>query len=137
MFGRPEHTRHVQPNVLVVRVQPNDGISLRFEVKVPGAVHELTPTREIAAVEMDFTYSEAFGESVAPAYGTLLLDVMIGDATLFTRSDEVEAAWRLIDPLIDYWDTNPPAQMPTYPAGSWGPTEATELLGRDGFRWRE
>jgi glucose-6-phosphate 1-dehydrogenase len=137
MFGGPQHTRHVQPNVLVVRVQPNDGIALRFEVKVPGAVHELTPTREITSVEMDFTYAEAFGETTAPAYGTLLLDVMIGDATLFTRSDEVDAAWRLIDPLIEHWEQNPPAAMPTYAAGSWGPSEANDLLARDGYRWRE
>src|SRR5215208_5336227 len=136
MFGSPEHTRHMQPNVLVVRVQPNDGISLRFQVKVPGAVHELTPTREITSVEMDFTYSEAFGETVAPAYETLLLDVMIGDATLFTRSDEVEAAWQLIDPLIEFWESNPPAKMPTYAAGAWGPNEAEEFLDRDGFAWR-
>ena len=78
-----------------MRVQPNEGISLNFEVKVPGAAVALTSNIEIAPVDMEFNYAEAFGEVAAPAYETLLLDVMIGEATLFTRSDEVEAAWRV------------------------------------------
>ena len=86
---------------------------------------------------MKFNYADAFGESAAPAYETLLLDVMIGEATLFTRSDEVEAAWRVIDPLIDYWDAHKPKRMPTYAAGSWGPREADELIEKDGTEWRE
>ena len=77
-----------------MRVQPNEGVSLNFEVKVPGAAVALTQNIEVAPVDMDFTYAEAFGETAAPAYETLLLDVMIGEMTLFTRSDEVEAAWR-------------------------------------------
>lgn len=127
----------LRPNTLVMRVQPNEGVSLNFEVKVPGAAVQLTSNIEIAAVDMDFDYTSAFGEIAAPAYETLLLDIMIGEATLFTRSDEVEAAWRVIDPLIKYWETNRPKRMPTYAAGSWGPREADELIERDGMEWRE
>jgi glucose-6-phosphate 1-dehydrogenase len=92
----------MRPNTLVMRVQPNEGVSLNFEVKVPGAAVAMTSNIEIAPVDMQFNYAEAFGEVAAPAYETLLLDVMIGEATLFTRSDEVEAAWRVVDPLIQY-----------------------------------
>ncbi len=136
MFGQKTRSG-LEPNVLVMRVQPNEGISLHFEVKVPGAAVALTSEIEVAPVDMDFTYSDVFGETAAPAYETLLLDVMIGEATLFTRSDEVEAAWRVVDPLIQYWEQNPPDQMPTYQAGTWGPREADELIGEDGVRWRE
>ena len=136
MFGHKTGAE-IEPSTLIMRVQPNEGISLRFEVKVPGAARALTPKIEVAPVEMDFTYAEAFGETAAPAYETLLLDVMIGNATLFARSDEVEAAWKVVDPLLDYWQKNPPAEMPTYAAGSWGPKEAAELLDEEGFRWRE
>ncbi|HKO16697.1 MAG TPA: glucose-6-phosphate dehydrogenase [Gemmatimonadaceae bacterium] len=136
MFGH--QTREVlRPNTLVMRVQPDEGVNLNFEVKVPGAAVALTSEIEVAPVDMDFTYDEVFGETSAPAYETLLLDVMIGEATLFTRSDEVEAAWRVIDPLIDYWDRHPPEQMPTYAAGTWGPREADELITSDRVRWRE
>ena len=135
MFG--EDTGAMRPNTLVMRVQPNEGISLNFEVKVPGAAVALTSNIEIAPVDMTFNYAEAFGEVSAPAYETLLLDVMIGEATLFTRSDEVEAAWRVIDPLITYWEANKPKRMPTYAAGSWGPREADELIEKDGVEWRE
>jgi len=135
MFGHRTR-REMRPNTLVMRVQPNEGVSLNFEVKVPGAAAQLTSEVEVAAVDMDFTYDEAFGEHAAPAYETLLLDVMLGEATLFTRSDEVEAAWRVIDPLIRYWETNPPDQMATYAAGTWGPREADELIAQDG-EWRD
>jgi glucose-6-phosphate 1-dehydrogenase len=135
MFG--SGSEGLRPNTLVMRVQPNEGISLNFEVKVPGAAVALTSNIEIAAVDMKFNYADAFGESAAPAYETLLLDVMIGEATLFTRSDEVEAAWRMIDPLIDYWESHAPKRMPTYAAGSWGPREADELIEKDGTEWRE
>jgi glucose-6-phosphate 1-dehydrogenase len=127
----------VAPNVLAMRVQPNDGITLRFEAKVPGAALQLTPEIEVASVDMDFNYAEAFHTEAAPAYETLLLDCMLGDATLFTRSDEVEIGWRITDPLLEHWERHPPAKMPSYAAGSWGPGEADELLHRDGFRWRE
>ena len=136
MFG--QQTRDtLRPNTLVMRVQPNEGVSLNFEVKVPGAAVALTSAIEIAPVGMEFDYAEAFGEVSAPAYETLLLDVMIGEATLFTRSDEVEAAWRVVDPLIQYWESHKPKRMPTYAAGSWGPREADELIEEDGVEWRE
>ncbi|MDB4878292.1 MAG: glucose-6-phosphate 1-dehydrogenase [Gemmatimonadetes bacterium] len=135
MFGETSGT--MRPNTLVLRVQPNEGISLNFEVKVPGAAVALTSNVEIAPVDMEFNYAEAFGEVAAPAYETLLLDVMIGEATLFTRSDEVEAAWRVVDPLLRYWEGNKPKRMPTYAAGSWGPREADELIEQDGVEWRE
>ena len=135
MFG--QSSRELRPNTLVMRVQPNEGVSLNFEVKVPGAAVALTSNIEIAPVDMTFDYAEAFGEVAAPAYETLLLDVMIGEATLFTRSDEVEAAWRVVDPLIQYWETHPPKRMPTYASGSWGPREADELLEKDAGEWRE
>ncbi|MEO7455528.1 MAG: glucose-6-phosphate dehydrogenase, partial [Gemmatimonadaceae bacterium] len=107
-----------------------------FEVKVPGAAVALTQHLEVAPVDMDFSYAEAFGETAAPAYETLLLDVMIGEMTLFTRSDEVEAAWKIIDPLLNFWEANKANPMPTYPAGSWGPAEADHLLALTGARWR-
>jgi glucose-6-phosphate 1-dehydrogenase len=142
-FRRPPHLMFggaamegMQPNTLVMRVQPNEGMSLSFEAKVPGAATALTSHIEVASVQMDFAYSDAFGETTAPAYETLLLDVMIGEATLFTRSDEVEGQWRIVDPLIRYWEANPPKQIETYPAGSNGPDSAAELIGRDGAAWR-
>ncbi|MGH7619442.1 MAG: glucose-6-phosphate dehydrogenase, partial [Gemmatimonadaceae bacterium] len=135
MFG--QSGGDLRPNTLVMRVQPNEGVSLNFEVKVPGAAVALTSAIEISPVDMRFDYAEAFGEVAAPAYETLLLDVMIGEATLFTRSDEVEAAWRVVDPLIQYWEKNAPKRMPTYAAGSWGPREADELIEKDGVEWRE
>jgi glucose-6-phosphate 1-dehydrogenase len=122
------------PSVLVMRVQPDEGISLRFHVKTPGAANQLTPEFEITPVDMDFSYDEAFGDEAPPAYQTLLLDCMLGDATLFTRSDEVEVAWQTIDPLIHYYqDRRLP--VPQYAAGSWGPKEADELLAASGTRW--
>ncbi len=135
MFG--ETNQGMRPNTLVLRVQPNEGISLNFEVKVPGAAVAMTSNVEIAPVDMEFNYAEAFGEVAAPAYETLLLDVMIGEATLFTRSDEVDAAWRVVDPLLQYWEGHKPKRMPTYAAGSWGPREADELIEQDGVEWRE
>ena len=138
MFGG-ESKEHgaLQPNVLVMRVQPNEGVSLNFEVKVPGAAVAMTQHVEVAPVDMDFSYAEAFGETAAPAYETLLLDVMIGEATLFTRSDEVEAAWKIIDPVLNYWKEHPAKPMPTYPAGSWGPKEADELIAQCDATWRD
>lgn len=124
------------PSTLVMRVQPDEGISLRFNVKTPGAENELTPTLEIAPVDMDFSYAEAFGAETPPAYQTLLLDIMIGDQTLFTRSDEVEAAWQLIDPLLRYLERRQPPDIPMYPGGSWGPPEADALIRGAHSRWR-
>jgi glucose-6-phosphate 1-dehydrogenase len=137
LMFRHETREQIAPNVLTLRIQPNEGASLSFQVKAPGAAYQLSHGIEVAPVAMDFMYKEAFGDSNPPAYETLLLDVMLGDATLFTRSDEVEAAWRVIDPLIEYWDRHPPAQMPTYAVGSWGPPEADLLVESLGARWRE
>lgn len=124
------------PSVLVMRVQPDEGISLRFHVKTPGAANQLTPNFEISPVEMEFSYSEAFGGESPPAYQTLLLDCMMGDATLFTRSDEVEVAWQVIDPLLHYFENQPVSSLPQYEAGTWGPAEADQLLERAGTKWR-
>jgi glucose-6-phosphate 1-dehydrogenase len=135
MFGQSE-LEEKWPSVLVMRVQPDEGISLRFHVKTPGTENQLTPEFEISPVEMDFSYAKAFGRETPPAYQTLLLDCMIGDATLFTRSDEVEVAWQVIDPLLQYLEKNPVSSLPQYPAGSWGPTEADQLLERSGTKWR-
>ncbi len=126
----------VRANVLVMRIQPNDGIALRFEVKTPGVAYELEPGLETSRVDMDFSYAEAFGEDVPPAYETLLLDCFLGDQTLFTRSDEVDMQWSVIDPLLEYWERRADRQIPTYEAGTWGPKEADELVARDGHVWR-
>jgi glucose-6-phosphate 1-dehydrogenase len=135
MFGGAAQ-QALQPNTLVMRVQPNEGVSLSFEAKVPGAATALTSDIEVASVEMDFSYAQAFGETTAPAYETLLLDVMIGEATLFTRSDEVEAAWRIVDPILKFWETNPPRSIENYPAGTNGPDGAIDLAARDKVKWR-
>lgn len=126
----------LRPNVLVIRIQPDDGISLRFEVKTPGVAYEIQPGVEISPVNMEFCYAEAFGEDIPPAYETLLLDCMIGDQTLFTRSDEVDMQWTVIDPLLSFWASRADRQIPTYEAGTWGPKEADVLLARDGHVWR-
>jgi glucose-6-phosphate 1-dehydrogenase len=138
MFGGEvkEHGE-LQPNTLVMRVQPNEGISLNFEVKVPGAAVAMTQHVEVAPVDMDFSYAEAFGETAAPAYETLLLDVMIGEMTLFTRSDEVEAAWKIIDPVLNYHEQHRADPLPAYPAGTWGPPAADRLIQECGAEWRE
>jgi glucose-6-phosphate 1-dehydrogenase len=130
MFPIPED-HVIESNTLAIRVQPKEGISLRFEVKVPGVEVNM------ASVDMDFSYAEAFGELEHEAYETLLLDCMLGEATLFTRADEVEAAWAVVDPIIDFWANKRPDHFPNYPAGSWGPTVADEFIAREGTKWRE
>ena len=130
MFPLPEGET-IEPNTLAIRVQPKEGIALRFEVKVPGIEVKM------ASVDMDFGYAEAFGDLDHDAYETLLLDCMLGEATLFTRSDEVEAAWGVVDPIIDYWTNKRPDHFPNYPAGTWGPTVADEFIAREGAKWRE
>ncbi len=119
------------PNTLSMRIQPNEGISLRFEAKMPGA--ELR-TR---TVEMDFSYGSSFGVATADAYHRLLLDCMLGDQTLFTRADEVEEAWRVVTPALAAWDAPAdPSTIPQYEAGTWEPAEAEHLINNDGRRWR-
>jgi glucose-6-phosphate 1-dehydrogenase len=123
--------KQCNPNVLALRIQPNEGISLRFDVKTPGS------SLRTRSVDMDFRYDTAFGQPQTEAYSRLLVDCMLGDQTLFTRGDEVEASWRLLTPLLHAWEApaNPDA-IPLYEAGSWGPVEAELLLNRDGRNWR-
>ncbi len=118
-------------NVLTMRIQPNEGIAMRFEVKMPGA------DLRSRSVEMDFSYGSSFGVTGGEAYDRLLLDCMMGDQTLFTRSDEVEAAWRVVTPALSVWESpTDPATIPQYEAGTWEPSEAELLINRDGRRWR-
>ncbi len=121
----------LEPNVLSIRIQPNEGISLRFGAKVPG------PAMQVRPVHMDFLYGTAFGGVQREAYERLLLDCMLGDSTLFTRRDEVEASWAIITPIIEGWQAGPPPSFPNYAAGTWGPQEAEQLIARDapGRRW--
>jgi len=123
--------KQANPNVLVLRIQPNEGISMRFDVKTPGTSLRTRP------VDMDFRYDTAFGKPNTDAYSRLLIDCMLGDQTLFTRGDEVEASWKVITPLLEVWDQpSPPESIPLYEAGSWGPVESEILLNQDGRRWR-
>lgn len=119
----------VAPNVLTIRIQPDEGIAIRFAAKVPGA------TTRLRTVRMDFFYGASFGEAGPDAYERLLLDAMLGDPTLFARRDEVETAWALMQPILDGWAEG---RSPTvfYEAGTWGPREANMLIERDGRQWR-
>jgi len=119
------------PNTLTLCIQPDEGIHLNFQAKLPDSSHE---TRD---VDMEFSYSKAFGEQQIPeAYERLLLDALNGDPSLFTRSDEIETLWAIIDPLLKGWETSEAPPIVTYPTGSWGPVEAEELLKRDNHVWR-
>jgi glucose-6-phosphate 1-dehydrogenase len=129
LFNRPP-AGPLRPNVLTIRVQPNEGIALEFQTKAPGQAMQIQP------LEMDFGYQESFGQAPPDAYQRLLLDASVGDATLFTRSDEVEAAWEYVSPIIEGCASTDPAAMLQYPAGSWGPKAAEELIAADGNHWR-
>ena len=138
-FRRPPHLmfplpsgHELESNTLAVRIQPRESIALRFEIKVPGI--EMS---RMAPVDMEFDYGAAFGGTDHDAYETLLLDAMLGDATLFTRSDEVEAAWAVVDPILNWWAEQRPSDFPNYAAGTWGPAAADALVGSVGARWRE
>jgi glucose-6-phosphate 1-dehydrogenase len=120
-------TEELGHNQLVIRVQPDEGVTLKFGSKVPGSM------MEVRDVSMDFLYGEAFTESSPEAYERLILDVLLGDSTLFPRNAEVEASWRVIDPLEEFWATHAPQ---LYRAGEWGPTKADDMLRRDGRTWR-
>ncbi|MFD2685054.1 glucose-6-phosphate dehydrogenase [Streptomyces phyllanthi] len=121
-------TEELGENAIVIRVQPDEGMTVRFGSKVPGT------SMEIRDVSMDFAYGESFTESSPEAYERLILDVLLGDANLFPRHLEVEESWRILDPIEEYWDRNGrPAQ---YASGTWGPGEADEMLARDGRSWR-
>jgi glucose-6-phosphate 1-dehydrogenase len=118
------------PNWLVMRVQPEEGISLEFGAKIPG------PTMKLGEVWMDFKYQDYFGTAPSTGYETLIYDVMIGDATLFQRADNIESGWRVVQPVLDTWAAEKPKGFPNYTAGSQGPAEAGELLEKDGRHWR-
>ena len=120
----------IEPNVLAMQVQPDEGITLRFDSKVPGQANQIRP------VTMDFRYNAAFGVESPEAYERLLLDAMLGDSTLFTRSDEVEASWSLITPIHQGWAQDAPPPFPNYEAGTWGPKAADMLLGKEWRSWR-
>jgi glucose-6-phosphate 1-dehydrogenase len=136
-FKKPPHTLFpstngdLTANMLVLFLQPDEGIHWRFEAKVPDTVAKLR------SVDMEFHYEDTFGKSALPdAYERLLLDTMTGDAALFTRADEVETAWGLIDPIAQAWEASPnDTPLPSYEPGSWGPREADELLAREGRKW--
>jgi glucose-6-phosphate 1-dehydrogenase len=132
-FKRAPHivfrNREVEPNRLILNIQPDEGISVSFGAKRPG------PEMNIGNVTMNFSYLEGFGDGARSAYATLLSDCVRGDATLFDRGDSVEAAWSLVDPILDVWSAAKTATVPQYPAGSWGPRESDALLERDGRQW--
>jgi glucose-6-phosphate 1-dehydrogenase len=119
--------RKNNPNVLVIQIQPGEGISLKINCKVPG------PASPIQPVKMDFKYGSYFGTTPPEAYERLICDAILGDPTLFAREDEVFASWKLLSPIFDWWKKDAPAP---YPAGSWGPDAADELLKQDGRHWR-
>ena len=135
MFKRAPHlpfddtsTEELGQNALVIRVQPDEGITLRFGSKVPGN------TMEVRNVSMDFAYGHAFTESSPEAYERLLLDVLLGEPSLFPNSNEVERSWEILDPVIEYWAKH--GKPEPYPAGTWGPESADEMLARTGRHWR-
>ena len=129
LFGEASRAG-IPPNLLVMRIQPDEGIAITFEAKQPG------PAVRVQPVRMDFGYGQGFAEEPPDAYERLLLDVMLGDQTLFTRRDEAEAAWTAVMPILDTWAAGGDGAFPTYEAGSWGPAAADALVEADGFRWR-
>jgi glucose-6-phosphate 1-dehydrogenase len=118
------------PNVLVLKIQPDEGITLTFGAKVPGPINEISP------VKMEFSYVETYGGEPPEAYERLLLDSLLGDATLFTRSDEVQAAWKFTTDILRGWEDTPVHNLPVYEAGTWGPPLADQFIQRDGHQWR-
>jgi glucose-6-phosphate 1-dehydrogenase len=121
----------IQPNLITMRIQPDEGISLRFGAKVP------SPDMTVCPVTMDFSYASAFGTSSANGYERLLLDAMLGDATLFAHRNGVEATWALYTPVLEAWAASPPQHFPNYASGSWGPKQAFDLMARDGRQWQK
>ncbi len=125
-----QNEKKTEHNVLVIRIQPDEGISLRMNCKVPG------PSSPIQPVKMDFRYSSYFGLTPPEAYERLIYDCMLGDGTLFARGDEVLTSWKWITPVLDRWHESAPSDFPNYPSGTWGPQAADEMLARDGREWR-
>jgi glucose-6-phosphate 1-dehydrogenase len=130
LFKRSDAQGQVEPNVLTLRIQPDEGISLKFGAKVPGT------DMQIRSVNMDFFYGSSFVREQPEAYERLLLDCMLGDSTLFTRRDEVEAAWTFVQGILDAWEEEPRELVLNYDSGTWGPQFADEFIWRDGRRWR-
>jgi len=130
LFKRSDAQGQVEPNVLTLRIQPDEGISLKFGAKVPGT------DMQIRSVNMDFFYGSSFVREQPEAYERLLLDCMLGDSTLFTRRDEVEAAWTFVQGILDAWEEEPRELVLSYDSGTWGPQFADEFIWRDGRRWR-
>jgi glucose-6-phosphate 1-dehydrogenase len=118
-------------NQLIMHIAPDEGMTLRFGAKVPGA------QMKVGQVQMAFDYSDYFGVESNTGYEVLLYDGFMGDQTLYQRADMVEAGWAVVDPILDVWKALPPRQFPNYAAGSWGPTEATDIIARDGRSWRK
>lgn len=131
LLFRKTSVEALAPNLLVLHIQPTEGIALRFGAKVPG------PVMQLGSVDMSFQYSDYFGAAPSTGYETLLHDCMIGDATLFQRGDMIEAGWSVVTPLLDVWKALPPRNFPNYASGAWGPHDAEELLRRDGRQWRQ
>src|SRR5205823_3081264 len=131
LFGNPDVCEHIDPNVLTLRIQPDEGIRLRFASKIPG--NDLA----VGSVTMDMNYVETFGGEPPEAYERLLLDAMRGDATLFSRRDAVEASWSWITPVLEHFEQNRPRDFPNYDPGTWGPEGAQELMRRDRRIWCE
>jgi glucose-6-phosphate 1-dehydrogenase len=130
LLFRKTAVQRLASNQLVIRIQPDEGISLSFGAKVPG------PFVRLGTVEMDFHYAQHFGSEPNTGYETLLYDCLAGDATLFNRADNVEVGWTVVEPVLDVWKSMPPASFPNYAAGTPGPQEADELIERDGRKWR-
>ena len=129
--GGRERRKDMHPNHLVLRIQPNEGISLEFNAKVPGTEFK------VSRVRMDFDYDDYFDKSTTSSgYETLIYDCLCGDAMLFKRADNIEVCWELLQPILDVWQALPPRSFPNYPACSWGPEEADELLKRDSYEWK-
>lgn len=124
------HGHRNDPNVLAIRIQPDEGISLKINCKVPG------PTSPIQPVKMDFRYGSYFGGPSLEAYERLIWDCILGDNTLFARSDEVEQSWKIFTPVLEYWAAHPFSDFPNYASGSWGPKLADEMMAKDNRSWR-
>jgi glucose-6-phosphate 1-dehydrogenase len=126
---RETPVEQLSPNLLILHIQPDEGISMQFGAKIPG------PTVRLGSVNMDFKYADHFGAEPTTGYERLLYDCMIGDATLFQRADMVEAGWNVVEPILDVWKALPPRSFPNYAAGTWGPREADDLMTHDQRHW--
>jgi len=129
MFHMPDEYKFI-PNILALCIQPDEGIHLMFEAKVPDS------DQEMRSVDMEFHYRDSFTGVLPDAYERLLMEALRGDASLFTRSDGIEAAWKLVDSITDGWEKNNIPDLSLYRRGSWGPSEASALLAKDGRSWR-